>query len=181
MDALTGSSVAAVIVVSADSWVLSWAKGRGVETIREDTLSGTNAASLMGIERAARERMDACIVVAADLPLLAHGDVDECIHIAERFERCVVACPSDRGGTNLILLKPPGVITTMFGNNSFMKHKELAKKAGVPFLEYRSERVALDIDTPEDLIRATAMGLGEEYSFVVPYLRGKGITKHKVR
>jgi len=170
LQALENSSLTSTIIVTSDAKVLSWAKSRGIETVAEDGLGGPNTAVSKGVQRAIRDGRDACMVVAMDLPLLSSEDIDLCIEMASPFDRCVVASGSHRGGTNLLLLKPPGVIKTMFGDNSFMKHIEESEKARVPFLEYRSERAMLDVDTVEDLCRAMDMGLDQGYSFVRQYL-----------
>jgi 2-phospho-L-lactate guanylyltransferase len=63
----------------------------------------------------------------------------------------VVIAPCRHGtGTNALLLRPPGLIPFSFGPDSLSAHCAAARAAGVEPIIYRDERVAFDLDTPED-------------------------------
>jgi 2-phospho-L-lactate guanylyltransferase (CobY/MobA/RfbA family) len=55
-------------------------------------------------------------------------------------------------GTNAMLVVPPGLIPFAYGMESFRRHRQLAEEAGATVKIYHTESLALDIDTPEDLI-----------------------------
>lgn len=64
----------------------------------------------------------------------------------------MVISPSRGGeGTNALLLTPPNVCPTFYGLGSFRRHLEEASKRKVSSRRFRSQRIALDIDTAEDL------------------------------
>ena len=64
----------------------------------------------------------------------------------------VILVPArDELGTNAILRKPPDVIPSRFGYDSFKKHVEEARERNIQYEIHKLPRVALDIDEPEDL------------------------------
>jgi 2-phospho-L-lactate guanylyltransferase (CobY/MobA/RfbA family) len=91
------------------------------------------------------------------LPALERGSAPE--PSGEREHRArdegrptVVVAPCRHGtGTNALLIYPPGLIPFAFGPDSFAAHCAAARAAGVEPIIYRSDTIALDLDTPEDL------------------------------
>jgi 2-phospho-L-lactate guanylyltransferase (CobY/MobA/RfbA family) len=73
----------------------------------------------------------------------------------------LVALVPDRAGqgTNLLLLAPPGAIPFQFGPGSRAAHAASASRAGAIYLELEGP-LGLDLDTPDDLLAAEAIGLG---------------------
>jgi 2-phospho-L-lactate guanylyltransferase len=67
--------------------------------------------------------------------------------------RGVVLAPSLDGGTSALLRAPHDVIPAAFGPSSAARHRELAKRAGVPYRELVLPSLAIDIDLPDDLNR----------------------------
>jgi 2-phospho-L-lactate guanylyltransferase (CobY/MobA/RfbA family) len=65
----------------------------------------------------------------------------------------VVLAPSLDGGTSALLRAPHDVIPAAFGPSSAARHRELAKRAGVPYRELVLPSLAIDIDLPDDLNR----------------------------
>lgn len=71
-----------------------------------------------------------------------------------KIEKSIVIVPSKDGkGTNALLLTPPRVISTFYGENSFYKHLAMASKLKVKSHIYRSSNIEFDIDTGTDLKR----------------------------
>lgn len=66
----------------------------------------------------------------------------------------VVLVPSRDGGTNALLAAPPEAIAFRFGADSLAAHLDEARARGVRAEVVRLRRLAVDIDTPEDLRRA---------------------------
>ena len=67
-------------------------------------------------------------------------------------DREIVIVPDRHGtGTNGLLLTPPGAIPPSFGPDSFERHRQLAREAGVACRVERVPSLLLDIDTGEDL------------------------------
>jgi len=88
----------------------------------------------------------------ADIPFLTVQDVGA-ILTGTTQEPKVTLCPSKEGtGTNALLRTPPDVIPARFGPNSFSLHLLEAQAKKILCEVYPLPRVALDIDTPEDLL-----------------------------
>jgi len=102
----------------------------------------------------------AVLVLPADLPAVSAAALDELIHAAaERGQgttRLAVAIPDRHGlGTNALLIAPPDAIDPAFGEASRAAHAARAAAAGAGWLELDGP-LALDLDTPADLLDAEA-------------------------
>jgi 2-phospho-L-lactate guanylyltransferase len=92
---------------------------------------------------------DTLLVVPADVPCIAPGDV-EALLAAHRGGVTLVAARRD-GGTNALALTPPDAIPFLFGPQSARRHLEAARQRGIRAASHGLEAFACDIDTPEDL------------------------------
>ncbi len=64
---------------------------------------------------------------------------------------CIVLAPDRRRqGTNLLFTKPADLLTFSYGKESFDRHIELAKEKKAQVVIVENERIALDLDLPED-------------------------------
>jgi 2-phospho-L-lactate guanylyltransferase (CobY/MobA/RfbA family) len=63
----------------------------------------------------------------------------------------VIAPDRHEKGTNALLISPSGLIEYDFGENSFQRHCERAKKAGARLEIVNIPTLGLDLDLPEDL------------------------------
>ncbi len=105
--------------------------------------------------------VESLLVLPADIPFLTVQDVGA-ILTGTTGEPKVTLCPSKEGtGTNALLRTPPDVIPARFGPKSFSLHRLEAQARKIPCEVYPLPRVALDIDTPEDL---STLKKTEEYS-----------------
>ena len=121
----------------------------------EDAGGGLNAA--LGAALAdAPDSVTRVLIVAADLPNLAAGDVTALAHAASNS---VLIAPDRSGhGTNALSLPLPHArnFHFQFGERSFTKHENEAARLGLAFASLNSPTLALDIDTADD---AAAAGL----------------------
>jgi 2-phospho-L-lactate guanylyltransferase len=162
--------VVAVAVVSPDPEVLGLAATAGAHGVLQSR-GGLNEGLDEGRAWAERAGAGAVLVIPGDLPAVsaaelgrvcggaralaaAHGD-------SGGIERALVALVPDRAGTgtNVLLLAPPRVIALRFGEGSRAAHDAAALEAGALYLELGGP-LALDLDTPDDLLAAEAAGLG---------------------
>jgi 2-phospho-L-lactate guanylyltransferase len=152
-----------VLVISRDTKALSMVRDLGAQTVQESGTPELNNAILRASQVLKAWRADAMLVVPADLPLLAPADVEAVVELGRYNQSVVIAPDRHEIGTNLLLVRPPGLIKYSFGDDSFAVHQRLAQQAGATLHIYRSERVGIDIDTPEDIerYRALAQALGE--------------------
>ena len=146
----TIQSITGVMVISRDTKALAIAREMGAKTIQESALSDLNPALLRATAVVRSWRADAVLVLPADLPFVHADDVRAMIRLSK--ERSVVIASDSRAdGTNALLVRPPGLIEYEYGEASFQKHIASASRVGAEIASYHSDRLALDIDFPQDL------------------------------
>jgi 2-phospho-L-lactate guanylyltransferase len=156
--ARANTRLAEVVVISRDPAVLALAAAAGATPLVEYGQELNHA-----LEEARRYALaagaQALLVLPSDLPLLTAGDLDGLLDLAQMGDGVVIA-PSHDGGTNALLLRPPAAIPYTFGEESFARHCALAAAAQLDCRVYRSETLAWDVDTPEDLWKVETAGIG---------------------
>lgn len=172
LKAVFSSSISRTVVVSSDGDVRNISLKREVAFF-PDTGDDLNSVLNQATEWCIRRGADEVLILPTDVPLITHRDIDEIISL-NSDERSVTISPSYSGGTNALIRRPPDIIPTCFGNQSFKKHVEEASRTRAKIKIYRSPRVSLDIDSPRDLIRFLKMGDETETS---RFLRERGIDK----
>jgi 2-phospho-L-lactate guanylyltransferase len=107
-----------------------------------------------GLEALVARGAAAAIVIMADLPLLAAGDVARMIAALDDAD--VVAAPDrDHLGTNALALRLPAT-PTCFGNpDSYPRHVAAARAAGLRLATVDRDGLAFDLDCPADLADLT--------------------------
>lgn len=157
------SHIQGVLVISRDSKALAMVRDLDAQTVQESGAPELNNALLRATQALKLWGAEAALIVPADIPLLSEEEVATVVDMG-RFHNSVVLVP-DRNecGTNLLFVRPPGLIPYAFGENSFNRHKSYAHDAGAAVFVHRSERAALDLDTAQDLLRYVELAkmLGE--------------------
>jgi 2-phospho-L-lactate guanylyltransferase len=124
----------------------------GEATVIHDSGRGLDAAVASGVRAAVSAGARTAVVLAGDLPLLEPDDIRALVAAAERPRAVVVATDRHLTGTNALVLRPPDVIAPAFGPGSGARHLASAVAAvGGAARMVTPHRVALDIDTPDDL------------------------------
>jgi len=137
------------VVVSNDPEVFHVAKNFEVTYLRERE-TGLNEAVSVAIGWCIEKEVTSVLVLPADIPLVIPTDLNRMLALREKAS--MVISPSRSGeGTNALLLTPPNVCPTFYGPCSFQRHLEEASKRRMSFRKFRSQRIALDIDTIKDL------------------------------
>jgi 2-phospho-L-lactate guanylyltransferase len=147
-------TVERTIVVSGDPIAQELAAAAGAEVVPDPEDGGHVEAALAGIARAEVEGASQVVLLPGDCPLLDPRELDRLLTgVPERYVGIV---PDRHGsGTNALVLSPPGAIVPAFGEGSCERHVVAARAAGVPFEVERVPSLALDLDTPADLIALT--------------------------
>jgi 2-phospho-L-lactate guanylyltransferase len=141
-------------VVSPDEAVLEIAARRGAAAIPEE--KGPLSQAIRQAELLAKDRdADALAVLPADLPLLTPEALVDALHT---LGTVVVAPSADRGGTNLLLRRPPRAIQARFGPDSYNRHVALAAAKGLPVSTVERRELAFDLDHPGDILTLLATG-----------------------
>jgi 2-phospho-L-lactate guanylyltransferase len=140
-----------ILVVSRDPHALKIAHNHGARTVREDGQPQLNTALTRASVIAQVYATRGVLVLPADLPLISREDIRALIDRAKKPPVIVIAPDRHGRGTNALLMSPAGLIDYDFGENSFARHCERAKKAGARLEIVDLPSLGLDLDMPEDL------------------------------
>ena len=164
-------------VVTGDRRVREIAASLGAEVIVEEKEKGETAAVTYALAEMKRSGIEAALIIPADIPLLRARDIELVLAEASSHDGLspfALLVPShDRMGTNALLLSPPDLIPLRFGYDSFSYHLSQVAAQELPLRVLENERIALDIDEPQDLERfiLSGDGTGESYSKVMEMRR----------
>lgn len=142
------------IVVSGEQEAGRLAAAAGAELVADPEDRGHVAAALAGIARAEELGAGCAVLLPGDCPLLDPRELDRLLTgLPEPF---VGVVPDRHGtGTNALALRPPRAIEPAFGEGSCARHVAAARAAGIPFAVEELPSLALDLDTPADVIALT--------------------------
>lgn len=179
LDALRGSGlVERIVVLSPDARTLAVCLRKHAHEPQahephayESTMSALltaggdlNADLELGRRWAIARGADALLVALADLPLLTPDAIRRMLvamhaEVAARG-RAVVLAPDRAGrGTNLLLQCPADALPFAFGEGSFARHRDLARRSGLEPQLFTTEETSFDVDTPGDLREVIARDL----------------------
>jgi 2-phospho-L-lactate guanylyltransferase len=139
-----------ILVVSRDSDVLTEARDLDVRTVTENGTPELNNAIRRASLFSIAFSTEGVLIVPADLPLLTPEDVKGFLGVRTQPPIAVISPDRRREGTNMLLIDPADLITFSFGLSSFDIHCSLAQEAGANLIVYENNRIALDLDIPED-------------------------------
>lgn len=140
-----------VLVVSRDSSALALARDLGARTVQEDGAPTLNTALKRATVVAQVYASRGVLIVPADLPLLNREDVTALLARSANPPVVVIAPDRHQKGTNALLLSPADIIEYDFGEGSFKRHCDRARKAGARLEVVNLPSLELDLDLPEDL------------------------------
>jgi 2-phospho-L-lactate guanylyltransferase len=136
------------------------------EDPQRDWCANLDAAAAM----LAAEGVGALLVVPGDLPTLQPADV---VALLRAHRDGVTVCPAARdGGTNALVMTPPGAVRFRFGSDSARRHLDAARSKDIPATELALKAFERDIDTPEDiawLAQQAVSGRATRYLARVPH------------
>ncbi|MCC7098330.1 MAG: 2-phospho-L-lactate guanylyltransferase [Rubrivivax sp.] len=158
LDALAAArGLAGVLLVTADAEAADLARRRGMDVLEEAQPGGLNAAVTMAARHLRALGGRAMLVVPADAPGVSAAELEHLSTLHAQRRDAVTLVPShDHGGTNALLLDPPGVMAPAFGADSFHRHLRRAHAAGLATSVLELPGLSLDLDHPRDLQRFVA-------------------------
>lgn len=147
-------SIERTIVVSGNPHAQEIASAAGVEVLPDLADEGHVTAALAGIARAEVDGAECVVLLPGDCPLLDPQELDR---LLTGVPSSYVAIVPDRHGTgtNALVLSPPSAIRPSFGEGSCARHVAAAREAGVPHAVEELPSLALDLDTPADVVALT--------------------------
>jgi 2-phospho-L-lactate guanylyltransferase len=150
--ALGASGVHEVRVVTADDQVVAAVRDVGAAPHRVRSDSGIN--ETVRESRASLPRSRRMAVLPGDLPALRSDDLADVLAAADNHPRAFVA-DAWGTGTTLLMARTAGMLSPAFGPGSADRHAAMGYHL-IP----ASDSVRCDVDAPEDLLAAAALGLG---------------------
>lgn len=147
-------SIERTIVVTAEPRAAALAGAAGAEVIDDPDRGGHSGAALAGVARAMELGAECAVLLPGDCPLLEPRELERLLTgLPERYAAIV---PDRHGtGTNALALAPPDAIEPAFGEGSCARHVAAARAAAVPYAVEELPSLALDLDTPADVVALT--------------------------
>jgi len=141
-------------VVSDEPRARELAVAAGAEVVPDPGEDGHRGAARAGIDAAVAAGATRVVLVPVDCPLLDPRELDR---LLTGMPHPYVAVVPDRHGegTNALALSPPDAIPPSFGEGSRARHVALAREAGIPYGVEELPSLALDLDTPADVVALT--------------------------
>jgi 2-phospho-L-lactate/phosphoenolpyruvate guanylyltransferase len=145
--------VAGILVVTADAAAAAIAARYRAGVTEEGAHDGHTGAVAAAARRLVEDGM---LTVPGDIPLLEPDDVRRLIsahrEAMRHSSRAFTIVPAhDERGSNAVLCSPARAVPLRFGEDSFFPHLAAAKARAIEPEVVRLPRIALDIDTPQDL------------------------------
>jgi 2-phospho-L-lactate guanylyltransferase len=145
------SEIEHTLVVSRDPAALALTRDMGGRTVLEDGAPQFNTAIKRATIVAKAHGAHAVLILPADIPLITPADVRRLLKRGKKPPVVVIAPDRRLDGTNGLFVNPAGLIEYGYGPGSFQRHSERATEAGAKLEVVNSDRLALDLDLPEDL------------------------------
>jgi 2-phospho-L-lactate guanylyltransferase len=141
------------LVVTGEPAASAIAAELGAEGVADPADAGHSEAALLGIE-AAGAASGCVVLLPGDCPLLDPRELDRLLTgVPDTY---VAVVPDRHGsGTNALVLSPPTAIRPAFGEGSRERHVAAARDAGIPYGVEAVGSLAIDLDTPADIVALT--------------------------
>ncbi len=139
------------VIVTVDRRAEKMALEEGFDVIREETPLGESGSVDLALQVCRKMGAKSVLVIPGDTPLVTGEDLDFILEKEKKGKSVILVPSDDELGTNAILRKPPDTIPSMFGNDSFRKHREEAERRYVPCDIYKNLNISIDIDEPGDI------------------------------
>lgn len=140
-------TLAGILVVTADAAATHIAAQFSAETSDEAARGGHTEAVAAAARRLAQAG-EGMLTIPADVPLVMPEDIERILEARGRF---VIVPARDGRGSNAVLCRPADAVPLRFGEASFAPHLAAAEARGIVPVTLRLQRLALDIDGPDDL------------------------------
>ncbi|RAY12438.1 2-phospho-L-lactate guanylyltransferase [Actinomadura craniellae] len=155
--ALRCPRVGAVVVVTDDPLAARELAALGARTVPDEPDEGLNPALVHGARLARLAAPGAGVgALSADLPALRPGELGRALDAAARAPQAFVPDAASVG-TTLYTVRPGVAFAPAFGTGSRERHRA---RGAVELAPGGIETVRRDVDTPEDLRAALALGTG---------------------
>ena len=150
-------SVADIVVATSDRRIAHLCQGAGCVVVDDSATPGINSAVHAAAQACQGDHP--VLALVSDLPALDPSTVDRVVSLAAGLPRSFMPDASGHG-TTMWCAAAPELVETSFGPDSAARHAaagavDLAAEGGADLWRARQ-----DVDTPEDLQRVLALGVG---------------------
>ena len=169
LGALAGvACVDGIAVVTPDERVAALARAAGAIVVPEPGAGELNAAVAAGVAFAVSHGAVQALIVPADVPLATSEEIAALVRSRGSQPGVTLAPAHDGGGTNGLLLAPPGAFSPGYGPGSYVQHLSQAMARRVDLNVVHLPGLARDIDEPADLLllAAAKAGMTDRYDFL---------------
>ena len=142
--------LAGIVVVTVDPAAAAIAARYGARVAGDGARDGQTGAVAAATRWLAQNGLD-LLTLPADVPLVEPEDVRHLLTAHAAAPAFTIVPARDQQGSNAVLCSPADAVPLRFGANSFFPHLDAARTRGIEPLVVNLPRVALDIDTPDDL------------------------------
>ena len=149
-------------VVTSDRFAIDLAEKYSFDVIQDGRNASETDAVAMATQVCVSRGIEDVLVLPADIPLIEPEDI-RAIYASAPARGSVLVPSGDKRGTNAVLRRPASLFPLRFGNDSFLPHLSAAIGAEASCVVLSLPRIALDIDTPQDLTQL-ANAPGEKLS-----------------
>jgi 2-phospho-L-lactate guanylyltransferase len=139
-----------VLVVTADPAAAALANQSGVQVSSDHAREGHTGA-VMGAVSTLLARGLGLMTIPGDVPLVIPDDIRQLLAAHAPGAGFTIVPARDDLGSNAVLCTPADAVPLRFGDNSFFPHLAAARAHSIEPRVVRLPRIALDLDTPEDL------------------------------
>lgn len=147
-------------VMTKDSHVIKLAYKFGGKVFYEEVIQGMNRA-VLDIQNHVGKEVKHMLVLPGDIPLISAEEIDNIIQEHLDQNRTATILPCRKGlGTNGLLLSPPQIMPTFFGQGSMEKHSNIAHERNLHYDICHARSISYDIDTKDDLLILNNVGSG---------------------
>ena len=140
-----------VFVVTPDKTLANIAIGRGAEAMLIET-PGLNPSLDVATRRICALGASRVLITLGDVAGALPKEVSKLFRsLDEQGGKGVVLAPSGDGGSSALLRAPADALPNRFGKNSASTHRDLVKKAGIPYTEPNLPSMIVDLDRVTDV------------------------------
>jgi 2-phospho-L-lactate/phosphoenolpyruvate guanylyltransferase len=100
----------------------------------------------------AMQGTEAVFRLPADIPLVEPEDIHALLNHTLENGASILVPSRDFLGTNALIRMPPNLFPSRFGPNSLVLHTQEARRAQASLTILENKRIALDLDTPSDIL-----------------------------
>ena len=144
--------IAGLLVVTVDAEAGQLAAGYGAREIEVGARDGHTGAVTAAARLLAAEGCAGMLTLPGDIPLVTPAEVAGVVAAHPPAPAFTIVPSHDERGSNAIACSPPNAVPLRFGEDSFYPHLRAAEACGIRPNVVHLPGIALDIDSPEDVV-----------------------------